>query len=289
MEPAGTEYPEADAIVLDISHNGLLKKKALLPHYFRQLRQKYSTLAMFDGLGSLFLSQLVNVKIDLVVIPYVNAHLINSILPSDHIATGPDFFILDHAYNNSRSTSRHINKRGNKLLITAGGSDPTGLTLKTLQSLSHISGNYLDVRVVIGPAFASDVESAIHREALEGRHLIMLIEKPETLFSNMVWCDLAVSASGLTKYELAATGTPAILLSINGEDALLTKPFEDSGAAIHLGVGSTVSNNVLADKITSLLGKPDDRERMSKAGFSMVDCKGTERVADMILDTRCDH
>ena len=44
-------------------------------------------------------------------------------------------------------------------------------------------------------------------------HSISIVKSPNTLFNLMHWADIAISSNGLTKYELAATGLPSVLLS----------------------------------------------------------------------------
>ena len=98
----------------------------------------------------------------------------------------------------------------------------------------------------------------------------------------MLWCDLAVSTSGLTKYELAATGTPAILLSHDSAHAQNNRPFAALGTALDLGEAAGLSTATLAEALGVLLNDAARREEMSRRGRAAVDGAGAARIIDAI-------
>src|SRR3546814_10324367 len=80
----------------------------------------------------------------------------------------------------------------------------------------------------------------------------------------MLWCDLAISATGLTKYELAATGTPAILLSHDRAHAENNLAFAELGAAVDLGEIALLSDITIAETVRALLQDAARRARRSE-------------------------
>ena len=89
--------------------------------------------------------------------------------------------------------------------------------------------------------------------------------------------------SGFTKYELAATGTPAILVSIDADHAAFHGPFERLGTARHLGVVERVSPAELARAICALLDDSAARRAMSAAGREVMNGRGAARITDALM------
>jgi spore coat polysaccharide biosynthesis predicted glycosyltransferase SpsG len=95
--------------------------------------------------------------------------------------------------------------------------------------------------------------------------------------------DFALVSFGTTVYELAATGLPAIVLSITDDHARSAEVFARGGSLIHLGLFSTISAAQIQSAVREMLNSPQLRLTMAQRGQALVDGKGAERVADLIL------
>ena len=103
----------------------------------------------------------------------------------------------------------------------------------------------------------------------------------------MLWCDLAISNSGLTKYELAATGTPALLVSIDEFHDGVNRAFSAKGSVWDLGVDVTPQR--IHDAACDLLNDCSRREKMACSGRNIVDGLGSRRILTEIekeIETR---
>src|SRR3546814_8638629 len=105
----------------------------------------------------------------------------------------------------------------------------------------------------------------------------------------MLWCDLAISATGLTKYELAATGTPAILLSHDRAHAENNLAFAELGAAVDLGEIALLSDITIAETVRALLQDAARRARMSSCGRRAVDGRGAFRIVAVLYARSEEH
>ena len=265
-----------DGIILDISHSETMRILNELPAYVTGLKSMFPTVWMIDGMGPYAFCQFASIKADATIVPYVGARAGKHGL----WLTGPRYCILGAEY--ATIGERLIREQSRKVLVTAGGSDPAALSLLALAALSLITDRTLEVRLVEGIAFSPSLKKEI-RSHLHASNLdVLLLRAPISLFEHMLWCDLCISTSGLTKYELAATGTPAILLSSDKELHDSSHAFNASNTAMYLGEVDEVRPQDVANYIKLVLDNRDCRLQMSARGRELVDAKGTSRVATLL-------
>jgi spore coat polysaccharide biosynthesis predicted glycosyltransferase SpsG len=284
-EPEALEalaLPPGAGILLDISHRETWRQRDAIPTYFAGLAARFPFTGVIDSLLHECLVGHFDLPIELAVIPYVGAEKQTIRSSKAALALGPAYFMLDRAYAPCLETPKAIRSEATRVLITAGGSDPAGLSPLALDALDRLDRRQLDVRVVIGPAFAEEIRDAIKRGAGISRHRVELLEAPAELAEPIAWCDLAVAASGLTKYNLAAMGAPSILLSVDADHAAFHRPFARLGTARHLGVVGEVGTAELTGAIAALLDDREARRAMSEAGRALLDGRGCERLIERI-------
>jgi len=238
---------------------------------------------LLDGMWDNALSGKVSARLDMVVAPYFGLN-VSSIVGENigvHLV-GPKYFIFGSEYEVVCMKKRNIRNHAERVLVTFGGSDPQFTTLKALDAISGITDRKLHVRVIVGPGFDPDVRKKIHQKTESLYHIVQVINSPSSLAAHMLWCDVAVVNSGLTKYELAVTGTPSLQISLNEEHAKVNQPFVETGAAFHLGVNKDVSLEYLRKEIVCLI--EDNRRRciMSEIGMNLLDTRGGARIVDAI-------
>jgi len=197
---------------------------------------------------------------------------------------GPAYAILDPAF---ACVPRRLSSvvREPRLLVSMGGSDPYGLTLQALRALDTMVETF-QVTVAIGPAFLHEVEL---RTWLAGARRQYESRREDSLLDLMVNSDLALVSFGTTVYELAATGLPAIALSITEDHAQSAEIFAQGGSLMHLGLFSAVSAAQIQNAVRELLSGQQLRLGMAQRGQALVDGKGAERVAKLLLSRICEH
>ena len=268
-------------IVTDIAHPLALKDSEDLEAYFETIQKRYKHVAI-DGSGEVSLRQgLLTVACDVLVSPYVGETEAEKLVPYDELL-GADYFILGEEY--SADHARDIRPAANRVLVTSGGSDPIFVTADVLSALALCTDDILDVKVIIGPGFKCDYVEGLRTLANKLTHQLTFIIAPDNLAKEMFGCDLAISTSGLTKYELAATGTPTILMSIDHHHHYVNQSFSSKGSVIDLGVAEDVSSTALADCIMALLWESKTRKKQSIAGQNLVDGNGAYRLARSIIN-----
>ena len=93
----------------------------------------------------------------------------------------------------------------------------------------------------------------------------------------------AIAAGGYVKLELAAAGTPALLVSIVDHQAQLAEVFSRrSSSARYLGPIEDVSPEFVLGSLKELQADQDLHQSMSRAGMNFVDGDGADRILDAI-------
>lgn len=162
------------------------------------------------------------------------------------------------------------------VLVTMGGSDPWGFTLRAAHALAGLDPLFR-ARFVIGPGFANRAATARAIVALKSN--FETIEGADSLATEFASCDLALAAFGVTAYELAAFGVPALYLCATHDHALSASAFEHAGMGVSLGLGEFATDRAIAMAVWTLLGDHERRRDMRSAGLMTIDGGAAARIA----------
>jgi spore coat polysaccharide biosynthesis protein SpsF len=163
------------------------------------------------------------------------------------------------------------------LLVTMGGSDPYGLTLRAARALSALDPVFR-ARFVIGPGFENRERIAQTVTALSSN--FETIEGANDLMTEYAAADLALAAFGVTAYELAAYGVPSLYLCLTEDHALSASAFEHAGMGISLGLAQSLTDRDIANSVWALFGDAERCRDMRKAGLMTIDGKAGVRIAN---------
>ena len=103
---------------------------------------------------------------------------------------------------------------------------------------------------------------------------------PELIYE----ADVAICSGGRTVYELAALGTPAIVMSHNMREQRRMERFQSHETIISLGIGRSVETSILVEAIRKLIVDKRLKENMSNNGKKLIDGRGIARIADLLMN-----
>jgi spore coat polysaccharide biosynthesis predicted glycosyltransferase SpsG len=273
---AAAAHIERCVVLVDRVHRDILQNSELLELDIARWRKAGERVALIDGAGTDSLRHCwPGLTADLLIAPYAGER--TTWHDSIPVLAGSAFAPLGSEYENSGY--REINADAHRILLSCGGSDPFKITEKILAGFTLINDRDLALRVVLGPGFDAAYRDRLMATIMPTRHNIEWVDAPDSLISHMQWSDLSVATSGLTKYELAATGTPAVLISPDAVHVRANEAFLEIGSAADLGTIESISEAAVARIMCSLLDDHRRRSAMSRAGMRAVDGRGASRIA----------
>ena len=92
--------------------------------------------------------------------------------------------------------------------------------------------------------------------------------------------DLTVAAAGTTTWECCCAGVPAVLFAAASNQEAVGSAASAAGAAVYLGRAEDLESFDVVTKVRALVGDQGVLRTMSRAGRSLIDGGGSERVVD---------
>lgn len=197
------------------------------------------------------------------------------------LLTGPDYWVLRPSLRQLAQRDRRTRDQPETVLVTMGGSDPREVTRHVVEAIGF-GRTVPHLQVVCGPGYP-DVEG-LQATADEVSTVteIEIFHAPDDFDRLMFGCDVAVTAGGYTVYELAALGTPMVIVPWVDHQTKHARAMESRGAAVALERVRDFDSASLRGTVVGLLDDRSRRQRMSVAGRRTVDGDGVERVADVL-------
>lgn len=185
-------------------------------------------------------------------------------LAGNKVLRGADYLIL----NPQISDHLRVRDRLGSILVTLGGSDTYGVTVKVVQSLKDMG---LAATVVVGPAF-------MHMDKLEGAltGAFTLKRGVPSMIEEFSRHDLAITGGGITPFEANASGLPCVVIANETFEIPVGEELQRLGGSVFVGHH---------ESLPSPLFKVDQPlEQMSRAGMKNIGLQGTQRVIGALLE-----
>ncbi|NMZ44365.1 UDP-2,4-diacetamido-2,4,6-trideoxy-beta-L-altropyranose hydrolase [Pseudomonas oryzihabitans] len=191
------------------------------------------------------------------------------------LLAGPRFALLRPAFARPRAECWGPIRR---VLVSFGGVDAAGETLKVLTALADFAEFQVDV--VAGPANPHWVELV---ERCQGHPAWRLWQHVEDFAGLLREADLAIGAGGGTAWERACLGVPSLCVSLAPNQRANAEALAAGGAHLYLGEAAQVSVAVYRAAVQTLQASPGLRQSLAARGRALVDGRGANRVATALL------
>ena len=196
--------------------------------------------------------------------------------PGTRLFLGPAYVFVRDAFVAQRERPRKRDGGIHRIQIFYGGVDWSNESVKALEAVRGIAGNFA-IDVVVGSTNPrrSEIEEAIAQDP-RARLFGGDAEMPELTAA----ADLALGAAGSAMWERCFVGTPALLTSLMDVLVPYGRRLAACGAAVYLG-GPEISRDTIAGAVSRLQARPEDLLAMSASAFEL--CAGYENARRTLL------
>ncbi len=187
---------------------------------------------------------------------------------------GPKFFVMENSSKPAR-----MPKAIRNIMVTMGGSDPAGLTLKILRSMPEIFFRF-NINVVLGPLFT---EQKRVRKITDNLPSVKVYENPPDFLQLLSLQDIVVTAAGRTLYECAFFGKTVISVPSIEHEEKTSSEYSFLTGSIDIGAWNDRESPARLSKALNLYESDIGiRRGIFEKSRGLVDGLGIKRVLGII-------
>lgn len=170
-----------------------------------------------------------------------------------------------------------------RVIVSCGGTDPTGLTAPLVSALLARLDPMPRLSVIVGNGVSPDARARIETLATSDDHIELHLDVRE-MAALLRGATLCVSAAGTTVWEAMACGVPVAIIAVADNQRAVVEGIERRAAGVCLGWHDSIDLSAAAERIQALLGDPSRLAELASKGRATVDGRGVYRVLDALLD-----
>lgn len=199
------------------------------------------------------------------------------ILPDTVVLSGPEYLPLRKEFKTLPPHPQDAQL--SKVLLTFGGEDVHDVAKKVLGILSDYP-RQLILHILAGASYPylPSLELAIARSP----HICKLFHNIHNVVPIYQSADIAITAAGVSLWELAAVGTPVLIVQTADNQVHNVKYFTENSLGEFLGQHEDLNPEGVLNGVAKLEDK-NERFHYSRKLQSHVDGKGTERIATAVF------
>lgn len=193
---------------------------------------------------------------------------------------GPRYALVRNDFRLARQILRDRDGKVRKLLICFGATDPVGHTLAALQAISHNADAYERIDVVTSP---QNPRAAVLREQCAALANTCFHCPADDFVALLEAADLAMGAGGAMNWERACLALPTIAFGIaDNQEATLASLIKD-GVVLGQAAMPVPDSDMMAAWLAVAASNPDLLQGLSARSVALVDGRGADRVADVMI------
>lgn len=193
---------------------------------------------------------------------------------------GPSYALLRPEFADARTELGERASRVERVLVSFGGTDPTGETLKLLKQVMESGpAAQLHFDIVVGRGNADLPELT---DLVAGLPSADLHVQTQQIAKLMAEADICIGAGGATTWERCCLGLPTLAVAVADNQV------PNCELLGHLGYGFYLGNALRQDidyvaALEEALRQSEALVGMSRRGMELVDGRGVSRVASRLL------
>jgi UDP-2,4-diacetamido-2,4,6-trideoxy-beta-L-altropyranose hydrolase len=196
---------------------------------------------------------------------------------------GPRYALLHPSYRQLRRRVRVRDGSVGRILVFFGAHDRSDSLIAVLQALTHRDFDALAVDAVLG----CDAQQSVRARALARQaNNVVVHENLPSLAELMGAADLAIGAGGVTTWERACLGLPAVVATVAENQVPIAEALARAGCIVLAGPASTMSSDHWHRLLRQLLNEGVRLAEISRESYGLTDGFGAARVARLIIGVR---
>lgn len=205
----------------------------------------------------------------------------DNILPSDCVIfTGPKYALLRSEFREILLKKPVVDREEFRIVISFGGSDPTGETLKVLKAVKKSSLQDVFIDVIVGAWNKQREQIELLCAEIPGATYFYNVNNMASL---MAGATLYVGAGGTTTWERCCMSLPGIVIATAENQVPVSIAMAQKGAQIYLGQATEVTGNYVIESILFLKNNIWIRNSLAGVCGALVDGLGVERIVRRIV------
>ncbi|MDD5005993.1 MAG: DUF354 domain-containing protein [Candidatus Omnitrophica bacterium] len=165
------------------------------------------------------------------------------------------------------------------VMITMGGSDPAGLTLKIMRSVLKDSMDFT-AHIILGPSFTGHKEVY---DIVKSRRNIKVHKNPLNFLKLLSLQDVVITAAGRTLYECAYLGKPVIIVPSIDHEIVVSAEYAKLTGSFYVGHwDDVISPAKIIKALDYYKNNYSKREPIFKSSRNLVDGSGLKRILAII-------
>ncbi|MCX5816451.1 MAG: hypothetical protein NTX75_09455 [Proteobacteria bacterium] len=190
------------------------------------------------------------------------------------LALGPDYFLMERC-----PEVEPIKESVHNVMITMGGSDPAGLTVKIVSCLLEHDLNY-KLNVVLGPTF---VEYKELYNTLRSNNLRQIYNNPPDFLGLVGSQDIIITSGGRTLYECAYLGRPVIVVPSIDHEKKTSAEYARLTGSIDIGLwNDKMSPAAIKAALDLYIQNRSSRQSIFEASRGIVDGRAMQRILSLL-------
>ena len=194
-----------------------------------------------------------------------------------NLLLGPQYALLRNEFSSMREALKPRNHQLKKVLVFFTAGNDQGETLKAMKGL-ELFGEAENVDVVVGQSNPDKPEIIRKCNELHWGYHCQVDYMPNLIAE----ADLVIGGGGSSNWERCSLGVPSLVTILAENQAPITEALGRAGIIDNLGWNTALQPSDYAKALKSITSQ--HLAEMSQKAFKLVDGKGAERLAAILLD-----
>jgi spore coat polysaccharide biosynthesis predicted glycosyltransferase SpsG len=200
------------------------------------------------------------------------------VFPQENHWYGVEYAILNPNFEMIKPREEPNGKVDN-ILLAYGGTDPSNLTIKAMDAIKQIGYDGV-TNIVIGPGHSN--KEGVENLAKEMSGKVRIVQNVKNMAALMKKANLALTSAGRTVTELMVVGVPTIAMCQNMREMRHNHASSNFGV-VNLGLGKSITSDVLAEHITMFLEDENLRRDMYNRMRASIKKRSNQAIVSKII------